>query len=123
MRPIRAWLNNALKRMDGVFMGMYEADAKGGRPSIAREKLVRALLLVKSIEGEFSSFYDRWNFALVERRSRARTPGVPVTLISGEPFRGCIVTIIKPVPKTAMARLRFHASMATTTDFGSHGSA
>ncbi len=45
LRPIRAWLNDALKRMDDVFARMYEADAKGGRPSIAPEKLVRALLL------------------------------------------------------------------------------
>ena len=45
LRPIRTWLNDALKRMDDVFARMYEADAKGGRPSIAPEKLVRALLL------------------------------------------------------------------------------
>lgn len=38
LRPIRMWLNEALKRM-------YESDAKGGRPSIAPEKLIRALLL------------------------------------------------------------------------------
>jgi transposase len=31
--------------MDDVFARMYEADVKGGRPSIAPEKLVRALLL------------------------------------------------------------------------------
>jgi len=45
LRPIRAWLNDALKRMDDVFTRMYEADARGGRPSIAPKKLVRALLL------------------------------------------------------------------------------
>ena len=45
LRPIRLWLNDALKRMDGVFARMYESDAKGGRPSIAPEKLIRALLL------------------------------------------------------------------------------
>ena len=45
LRPIRTWLNDALKRMDDVFARMYEADAKGGRPSIAPEELVRALLL------------------------------------------------------------------------------
>jgi transposase len=43
--PIRTWLNDALKRMDDVFARIYEADAKGGRPSVAPEKLVRALLL------------------------------------------------------------------------------
>jgi transposase len=45
VRPIRTWLNEALKRMDPVFTRMYESDAKGGRPSIAPEKLIRALLL------------------------------------------------------------------------------
>jgi len=45
LRPIRIWLNGALKRMGPVFARMYESDAKGGRPSIAPEKLIRALLL------------------------------------------------------------------------------
>ncbi len=45
LRPIRIWLNDALKRMDPLFTRMYESDAKGGRPSIAPEKLIRALLL------------------------------------------------------------------------------
>jgi transposase len=45
LRPIRSWLNDALKRMDDVFARMYEIDAKEDRPSIAPEKLVRALLL------------------------------------------------------------------------------
>jgi transposase len=45
LRPIRLWLNDALKRMDPMFARMYESDAKGGRPSIAPEKLIRALLL------------------------------------------------------------------------------
>ena len=45
LRPIRSRLNDALTRMDDVFARMYEADAKGSRPSIAPEKLVRARLL------------------------------------------------------------------------------
>ncbi|MCX4163674.1 MULTISPECIES: IS5 family transposase [Paraburkholderia] len=45
LRPIRMWLNDALGRMDAVFSRMYESDAKDGRPSIAPEKLIRALLL------------------------------------------------------------------------------
>ena len=45
LRPIRAWLNEALAKMDGKFSAMYEADVKGGRPSIAPEKLMRAMLL------------------------------------------------------------------------------
>ncbi|MHA7602744.1 transposase, partial [Alicycliphilus sp. T452] len=39
LRSIRAWLNDALTKMDARFSAMYEADIKGGRPSIAPEKL------------------------------------------------------------------------------------
>ena len=35
LRPIRSWLNDALAKMDASFSAMYEADIKGGRPSIA----------------------------------------------------------------------------------------
>ena len=45
LRPIRQMVNAALVKMDGWFSGMYEADIKGGRPSIAPEKLLRAMLL------------------------------------------------------------------------------
>jgi transposase len=45
LRPIREMVNEALVKMDGLFSKMYEADIKGGRPSIAPEKLLRAMLL------------------------------------------------------------------------------
>lgn len=45
LRPIRAMVNEALVKMNGLFAGMYEADIKGGRPSIAPEKLLRAMLV------------------------------------------------------------------------------
>jgi transposase len=45
LRPIRAWVNETLAGMDERFSAMYEADIKGGRPSIAPEKLLRAMLL------------------------------------------------------------------------------
>ena len=45
LRPIRQWVNEALAKMDEKFSAMYEADVKGGRPSIAPEKLMRAMLL------------------------------------------------------------------------------
>lgn len=45
LRPIRAMVNAVLVKMDALFSGMYEADIKGGRPSIAPEKLLRAMLL------------------------------------------------------------------------------
>lgn len=45
LRPIRAWVNDALAKMDVKFSAMYEADVKGGRQSIAPEKLMRAMLL------------------------------------------------------------------------------
>ena len=34
LRPIRQIVNEALVKMDALFSGMYEADIKGGRPSI-----------------------------------------------------------------------------------------
>ena len=45
LRPIRGRVNQALERLDGLFARMYADDAKGGRPSIAPEKLLRAMLL------------------------------------------------------------------------------
>jgi transposase len=45
LRPIRKWVNEALAKMDARLSAMYEADLKGGRPSIAPEKLMRAMLL------------------------------------------------------------------------------
>ena len=45
LRPIRSWVNDALAKMDERFSAMYEADIRGGRPSIAPEKLMRAMLL------------------------------------------------------------------------------
>jgi len=45
LRPIREMVNVALGKMDALFSSMYEADIKGGRPSIAPEKLLRAMLL------------------------------------------------------------------------------
>ena len=45
LRPIRTWVNEALAKMDVSFSAMYEDDIKGGRPSIAPEKLMRAMLL------------------------------------------------------------------------------
>ena len=45
LRTIRTWVNEALTEMDSKFSAMYEADIKGGRPSIAPEKLMRAMLL------------------------------------------------------------------------------
>ena len=45
LRPVRAMINEALGRLDGLFEQMYEPAWKGGRPSIAPEKLARAMLL------------------------------------------------------------------------------
>lgn len=38
-------VSKALVAIDNLFAGMYEADIKGGRPSITPEKLLRAMLL------------------------------------------------------------------------------
>ncbi|MFP5323868.1 MAG: IS5 family transposase [Gammaproteobacteria bacterium] len=45
LRVIRTMVNKALAEMGGLFARMYEDDLKGGRPSIAPEKLLRAMLL------------------------------------------------------------------------------
>lgn len=45
LRRIRTMVNEALVNMDPLFASMYEADINGGRPSIAPEKLLRAMLL------------------------------------------------------------------------------
>ncbi len=45
LRPIREMVNQALKEIEPLLSGMYAADVKGGRPSIAPEKLLRAMLL------------------------------------------------------------------------------
>ena len=45
LRAIRTMANAALAKMNGLFANMYEADIKGGRPSVAPEKLLRAMLL------------------------------------------------------------------------------
>ena len=45
LRTIRAMVNEALVKMAPMFARMYAADFKGGRPSIAPEKLLRAMLL------------------------------------------------------------------------------
>jgi transposase len=45
LRPLREMVNKALVAMNGLFADMYEADIKGGRPSVAPEKLLRAMLL------------------------------------------------------------------------------
>jgi transposase len=54
LRAIRAMTNRALAKLDGLFAQMYEADIKGGRPSIAPEKLLRAMLvqLLYSVRSE-----------------------------------------------------------------------
>ncbi|WP_011295755.1 IS5-like element ISRme16 family transposase [Cupriavidus necator] len=45
LRSIRTMVNQALVKMDRLFAQMYEPDIKGGQPSIAPEKLLRAMLL------------------------------------------------------------------------------
>lgn len=45
LRPVRKMVNSALAKMNVLFSRMYEADIKGGHPSIAPEKLLRAMLL------------------------------------------------------------------------------
>ena len=45
LRAIRAMVNDALSQLEDLFADMYEDASKGGRPSIAPQKLLRAMLL------------------------------------------------------------------------------
>jgi transposase len=45
LRPVREMVNKALKSIEPLLTRMYAADIKGGRPGIAPEKLLRAMLL------------------------------------------------------------------------------
>ncbi len=45
LRAIRVMVNEALERLEDLFAGIYEDTSKGGRPSIAPQKLLRAMLL------------------------------------------------------------------------------
>ena len=45
LREIRVMVNAALLKLGPLLAGMYAAEVKGGRPSIAPEKLLRAMLL------------------------------------------------------------------------------
>ena len=45
LRLIRVMVNEALEKLEDLFAGMYEDASKGGRPSIAPQKLLRAMLL------------------------------------------------------------------------------
>jgi transposase len=45
LRAIRLMVNDALSQFEDLFAGMYEDASKGGRPSTAPQKLMRAMLL------------------------------------------------------------------------------
>lgn len=45
LRELRVMVNEALKKIEPLLSAMYAEDWKGGRPSIAPEKLLRAMLL------------------------------------------------------------------------------
>ncbi|OLG75396.1 transposase, partial [Xanthomonas oryzae pv. oryzae] len=45
LRPVREMVNDALRRLDGLFERMYAPNDKGARPRLAPETPARALLL------------------------------------------------------------------------------
>ena len=53
LRPVRVMVNAALKNLEPLSSSMYAADVKGGRPSIAPEKLLRAMLLQVFLQHSF----------------------------------------------------------------------
>ncbi len=93
LRPIRTWVNDALAGMNAKLSAMYEADLKGGRPSIAPEKLMRAMLLqfVYSVRSERQlveqisyNLLFRWFVGLAVNvrasQSNERPSGIPPAL-------------------------------------------
>ena len=68
LRHIRQMINAALVKTDVLFSRMYEADIKGARPSIAPEKLLRAMLVqvFYSIRSE-RQFMEQTQYNLVFR--------------------------------------------------------
>ena len=53
LRAIRELVNTALVKMGALFSGLYKADVEGGRPSIAPEKLLRAMFLPSVLQRSF----------------------------------------------------------------------
>lgn len=45
LRPLSKLVNQALAKMNALFFRLYEADSRGGCPSVPPEKLLRAMLL------------------------------------------------------------------------------
>ena len=76
LRPVREMVNLALKSMEALLSGMYAADIKRGRPSIAPQKLLRAMLL--------QIFYSIRS----ERLLMAADPTQPVVSLVHRPVHG-----------------------------------
>ena len=53
LRPVRVMVNAALNNLEPLLSSMYAADVKCGRPSIAPEKLLRAMLLQVLLQHSF----------------------------------------------------------------------
>lgn len=79
LRSIRTMANQALVKMDRLLAQMYEADIKSGRPSIAPEKSLRAMLLQVLYSMCFGCRYTRGpiqggTVAIGIRSSRRKKP-------------------------------------------------
>jgi hypothetical protein len=66
-------MSDTLARMDEKFSGMYEAEICGGRPSIAPEKLMRAMLQQVLFSSAASGSWS----------SRSTTPAPPLVCGTG----------------------------------------
>jgi hypothetical protein len=58
LRSIRKMANAALAKMNALFSGMYVADIKGGRPSMAPEKLLRAMAAASAVQRALRAALD-----------------------------------------------------------------
>lgn len=67
LREIRKTANAALDELGPLLTAMYAADVKGGRPSIAPEKLLRAMLLLYSVRSD-RQLMEQVHYDLLFRR-------------------------------------------------------
>lgn len=52
LRAMRQRAKETLQKMDALFASIYETPSKGGRPSMAPEKFLRAMLLLCSMHSK-----------------------------------------------------------------------
>jgi len=81
LREIREMVNKALVAIYALFTGLYEADIKGGGPSIATEKFLRAMLIRRF--GRNWSAQGEWPDLSTDLHDTRASPGLSAVSLSG----------------------------------------